>query len=37
MEITDVNTAHSVVGRTSANVIGTNTVTMLKDLELCTC
>jgi len=37
MEITDVHTACSVLGRTSANVISTNKVTVLKDLELCNC
>jgi len=37
MEITDVHTAYSVLGRTSANVISTNILTMLKDLELCNC
>jgi len=37
MEITDVHTTNSVLGRTSAYVISTKIVTVLKDLELWNC
>jgi hypothetical protein len=37
MEITDVHTTNSVLGRTFAYVISTKIVTVLKDLELWNC